>query len=77
MGLKKDFCEFLRTKHIVTHFEKFYFNFSLKMKDLEGRFGAEKKIRNRDFFVLFRIFWGIKWVELTSLLFFFPLRRGG
>ena len=32
---------------------------------------GQKKMCNRDFFVVFRIFWKRKWVELMSLLFFF------
>ena len=42
------------------------------MKDLEGGFGIEKKCVTGDFCKVFRIFWGKKWVELLSLLFFFP-----
>jgi hypothetical protein len=45
------------------------------MKELGGGLGT-KKMCNRDFFVVFRIFWGRKWVELVSL-FFFTLRRSG
>jgi hypothetical protein len=41
MGFKKDFCEFLRTKHIVTHFRKFMIGKKLNSRDLRGK--NEKK----------------------------------
>ncbi len=48
MGLKKDFREFLRTKHIVTHFFKFVFEKKLNSRVLSQKMN-EKKIGNREF----------------------------
>ena len=71
MGLKKDFSEFLRTKHIVTHFKKFHFNFGLKMKDLEGGLGAEKKCVI-GIFCGVSDFLGEKTGRINELIVFFP-----
>ena len=56
MGLKKVFGQFLGTKHIVTSFKKFRFNFGLKMKDLAGLLSEEKKYVTGVFFWVLRIF---------------------
>jgi hypothetical protein len=48
MGLKKDFFEFLRTKHIVTHFIKFAFEKKLNSRVLSQKM-KKKKIGNRWF----------------------------
>ena len=69
MGLKKVFGQFLGTKHIVTSFEKFHFDFDLKMMDLAGLVGEEKKYVTGIFFWLLRIFWG----ENVKIA---PVRRG-
>jgi len=76
MGLKKVFGQFLGTKHIVTSFEKFHFNFRLKMKDLAGLVGEENKYVTGIFFWLLRILWGRKRVELTGWFFFYADKVG-
>ena len=48
MGLKKDFREFLLTKHIVTHFLKFVFEKNLNSRVLSQKM-KKKKIGNRWF----------------------------
>jgi hypothetical protein len=48
MGLKKDFFEFLQTKHIVTHFLKFVFEKKLNSRVLSQKM-KKKKIGNRRF----------------------------
>ena len=48
MGLKKDFREFLRTKHIVTGFQKFLFENKLNSRVLRRKM-KKKKIGNRRF----------------------------
>ncbi len=56
MGLKKDFFEFLRTKHIVTHFLKFVFEKKLNSRVL-GWKTKKKKIGN----------WGLREVDTYFL----------
>jgi hypothetical protein len=43
MGLKKDFREFLRTKHIVTGFQKFLFENKLNSRVLSQKIKKKKK----------------------------------
>jgi len=56
MVLKKVFGQFLGTKHIVTSFKKFHFNFGLKMKDLAGLVGEEKNYVTGIFFGCYGFF---------------------
>ena len=42
MGLKKDFREILRTKHIVTHFLKFVFEKKLNSRVLSQKMKKKK-----------------------------------
>ena len=42
MGLKKDFCEFLRTKQIVTDFQNSLFKKRLNSRGLEQKIGGKK-----------------------------------
>jgi hypothetical protein len=51
MRFKKDFREFLRTKHIVTHFRKFIFEKKLNSRVLRREI-EKKKIGNRWFWEL-------------------------
>jgi hypothetical protein len=44
MGLKKDFCEFLRTKQIVTDFQNSMFKKRLNSRDLRRK---NKNKKNR------------------------------
>ena len=40
------------------------------MKDLEGGFGEEKKMCNKEIFVVFRVFLGAIWSGFTRFIFF-------
>ena len=72
MGLKKVFGQFLGTKHIVTSFEKFHFNFRLKMKDLAGLVCEENKYVTGIFLWCFGFF-GVKTGRINRMVLF--LRR--
>ena len=72
MGLKKVFGQFLGTKHIVTSFEKFHFNFGLKMKDLAGLVCKENKYVTGIFFGCYG-FYGEKTGRINRMVLF--LRR--